>query len=89
MLAERSTPSPGSRYFAVNSGPRTPPSKYQWDPVLTWSAPPLSMTNRVRPSVCSLSVQLHTAGVRRRNPGSAAASCHSSSVGSRPPTHAA
>ena len=51
--------------------------------------PPLSMTNRLRPSLCSDSVQFQTSGARRWNPASAAASCHSSSVGSRPPAHAA
>src|SRR6218665_3047149 len=41
------------------------------------------MTNRVIPSLCSLSVRFHTAGARRLKPARSAASCHSYSVGSR------
>ena len=41
---------------------RTPPSKYQAEPSLRCADPPLSMRNRVRPSLCSLSVRFQTSG---------------------------
>src|SRR5690606_39254773 len=86
---DASWPRPGSRNFSANSGSRTPPSTYQSEPVLSCALPPLSITKRVRPSECSDSVQFHTAGVRLAKPGRVAASCHSSSLGRRPPTQAA
>ena len=43
----------------------------------------------MRPSRCSLSVQFQTSGTARSSRPASAASCHSSSVGSRAPTEAA
>ena len=51
--------------------------------------PPLRIAKRVRPSECSLSVQFQTSGSLRSSRPAAAASCHSSSVGSRAPCAAA
>ena len=49
------------------------------------SEPPLRIAKRVRPSECSLSVQFQTSGSSRSSSPASAASCHSSSVGSRAP----
>src|SRR5206468_3436189 len=84
---ERSIDGPARRSFSETSGGCGPPSAYHSDPSRSMCEPPLRMVKRVRPSLCSLSVQFHTRGVPRANSGYPAATCHSNSVGRRAPAH--
>src|SRR5438093_1148076 len=86
---DRSIDGPALRNFSETSGGCGPPSVYHSDPSRSTWDPPLRMLKRVRPSLCSLSVQFHTRGVPRAKSGYPAATCHSNSVGSRAPAHLA
>ena len=77
---ERPIPAPGRRNFIETSGGCGPPSKYQTEPSLRNSQPPLRMQKRVRPSVCSLSVRFQTSGEPRFSRPAHPATCHSSSL---------
>src|SRR5262249_22291863 len=86
---ERLSPAPISSSLTEHSGGWGPPSRYQSEPAARYAQPPLRRATGVARWVSSLPAQSHPGGPRRCSRPAWAATCHSSSVGSRAPAHAA